>query len=85
MCKIFPDDKFALIIHDCILTTEKNIKLVKTLLENRIRELYKDVISPKNKLDNLFKTELVSIPDELLEKTQRETYWKRCFEEGMIE
>ena len=83
--KSIPDDKFALIIHDCILTTEKNIKLVKTLLEDRVRELYKDVISPKNKLDSLFKTELVSIPDELLEKTQRETYWKRCFEEEIIE
>ena len=46
-----------------------------------MRELYTDIITPQNKLDNLFKKELVSIPDEQLNKTQREAYFKKCFEE----
>jgi len=75
--KNIPDEKFALIIHDCILTTKKNIGAIKTLLENRVRELYKDIITPKHKLDKLFKTELVSIPDEMLEKTQRDAFQKK--------
>ena len=76
--KSIPDDKFALIIHDCILTTEKDILLVKKLLEDRIRKLFDGVILEHHKLDNLFKTELVSISDELLEKTQRDAYSKKC-------
>lgn len=79
--KSIPNEEFSLIIHDCILTTEKNTKAVKTLLENRVRELYIDIITPQNKLDYLFKTELVSIPDKQLIKTQREAYFKKCFEE----
>lgn len=79
--KSIPNEEFSLIIHDCILTTKENIENIKTLLKNRVRELYKDIITPENKLDNLFKTELVSIPDELLYQTQREAYFKKCFEE----
>ena len=68
--KKIPDDKFALIIHDCILTTEKDILLVKNLLEDRVRKLFSDVILEHHNLDKLFKTSLVSIPDHMLEKTQ---------------
>jgi len=76
--KKIPDDKFALIIHDCILTTEKNVLLVKKLLEDRIRKLFNEVILEHHNLEKLFKTSVVSIPDELLEKTQRDTYLKKC-------
>ena len=78
MYKKIPDDKFALIIHDCILTTEKDILLVKKLLEDRIRKLFDGVILEHHNLDKLFKTSLVSIPDDMLEKTQRDAYSKKC-------
>ena len=76
--KSIPDDKFALIIHDCILTTEKDILLVKKLLEDRIRKLFDGVILEHHNLEKLFKTSEVSIRDELLEKTQRDAYSKKC-------
>jgi hypothetical protein len=76
--KEIPDEKFALIIHDCILTTEKDVLLVKKLLENRVRKLFNGVILEHHNLDKLFKTSMVSIPDELLEKTQRDAYYKKC-------
>ena len=81
--KKIPNDKFALIIHDCILTTEKDILLVKNLLEDRVRKLFSDVILEHHNLDKLFKPSLVSIPDDMLEKTQRDAYFKKCFEEGI--
>jgi len=77
--KKIPDDKFALIIHDCILTTEKDVLLVKKLLEDRTRKLFDGVILEHHNLDKLFKTSLVSIPDELLEKTQSDAYFKNCW------
>ena len=83
--KKIPNDKFALIIHDCILTTEKDILLVKNLLEDRVRKLFSDVILEHHNLDKLFKTSLVSIPDNMLEKTQRNAYFKKCFEEGVVD
>ncbi|MDC1262330.1 hypothetical protein N8Z72_06500 [Polaribacter sp.] len=76
--KSIPDDKFALIIHDCILTTEKDVLLVKKLLEDRIRKLFDGVILEYHNLEKLFKTSEVSIRDELLEKTQRDAYSKKC-------
>ena len=76
--KKIPDEKFALIIHDCILTTEKDILLVKKLLEDRIRKLFDGVILEHHNLEKLFKTSEVSIRDELLEKTQRDAYSKKC-------
>ena len=76
--KSIPDDKFALIIHDCILTTEKDILLVKKLLEDRIRKLFDGVILEHHNLEKLFKISEVSIRDELLEKTQRDAYSKKC-------
>ena len=83
--KKIPNDKFALIIHDCILTTEKDILLVKNLLKDRVRKLFSDVILEHHNLDKLFKTSLVSIPDNMLEKTQRNAYFKKCFEEGVVD
>jgi len=80
--KSIPDDKFALIIHDCILTTEKDILLVKKLLEDRIRKLFDGVILEHHNLDKLFKTSLVSITDDMLEKTQRDAYFKQEYENG---
>jgi hypothetical protein len=82
--KKIPNDKFALIIHDCILIIEEDVLLVKELLEKRIRELYKEIILPKHNLDKLFKIKLVSIPDEKLEIIRREAYFKECFEDGII-
>ena len=80
--KKIQDDKFALIIHDCILTTEKDILLVKKLLEDRIRKLFDGVILEHHNLDKLFKTSLVSITDDMLEKTQRDAYFKQEYENG---
>ena len=76
--KSIPDDKFALIIHDCILTTEKDVLLVKKLLEDRIRKLFDGVILEHHNIEKLFKISEVSIRDELLEKTQRDAYSKKC-------
>ena len=76
--KEIPDEKFALIIHDCILTTEKDVLLVKNLLEDRVRKIFSGVILENHNLDKLFKTSLVSIPDDKLEKTQRDAYSKKC-------
>jgi hypothetical protein len=75
--KEIPDEKFALIIHDCILTTKKDVLLVKNLLEDRVRKLFSGVILEHHNLDKLFKTSRVSIPDNMLEKTQREAYLKK--------
>jgi hypothetical protein len=79
--KEIPDEKFALIIHDCILTTKKDVLLVKNLLENRVRKLFSGVILEHHNLDKLFKISIVSIPDDMLEKTQREEYLKKCHRE----
>ena len=58
--KRLPDDIFSLIIHDCILTTKENTKLVRRLLVERLRELYGDIIPPNQSLDKVFKIEKVS-------------------------
>ena len=59
--------------------------LVKNLLEDRVRKLFSDVILEHHNLDKLFKTSLVSIPDHMLEKTQMNAYFKKCFEEGVVD
>ena len=82
--KEIPKEKFALIIHDCILVVKEDVELVKKSLENRIRELYIDVIFSEHNLDKLFKASLVSIPDDRLHSTQREKYFKKTFEEGIL-
>ena len=81
--KNIPDEKFSLIIHDCILTVKEDVLLVKKRLENRIRELYKDIIFPEHNLDKLFKTALVSITDKGLLKTQRDAFFKQEYEDGI--
>lgn len=68
--KELPSEIFALIIHDCILVTKKDIKIVKELLEKRIRHLYSNIILPKHNLEELFKSNLVSISDDKLLKNQ---------------
>tara|TARA_B110000879_G_scaffold100291_1_gene136053 strand:+ start:211 stop:1593 length:1383 start_codon:yes stop_codon:yes gene_type:complete len=82
--KKIPNDKFALIIHDCILIIKEDVVLVKELLEKRIRELYKEIILPEHNLDKLFKIDLVSIPDEKLQKNRREAYYKEYLEDQII-
>jgi len=79
--KQIPDDKFALIIHDCILVIEEDVLLVKKLLEDRVRDIYKDLIFPYHNLDKLFKIELVSIPDDKLLKTERDKYDEEFFKD----
>lgn len=58
--KRLPDDIFSLIIHDCILTTKENTKLVRRLLVERLRELYGDIIPPNESLEKVFKIGKVS-------------------------
>ena len=74
--KNLPDDIFSLIIHDCILLTKSSIILVREKLENRVRELYKEVIVPEDNLEKLFKVSLVSLTDKQLINTQFEDYLK---------
>ena len=62
--------------------TQKDIELTKKLLETRVRELYVDVILPEHNLDKLFKTSLVSIPDDKLLSTQRDEYFQTTFING---
>ena len=62
---------------------EQNVSFEKSL-ENRIRELYTDVIFSEHNLDKLFKASLVSISDDKLNSTQREKYFKKTFEEGIL-
>ena len=52
---------FALLIHDCILTTQNKTQLVRDKLIERVRELYKDVIPKELNIDKLFKTDKVSV------------------------
>ena len=59
--KNLPEDMFALLIHDCILTTENKTQMVKDRLIKRVRELYKDVIPKDLNIDKLFKTNKVSV------------------------
>ena len=58
--KGLPDDIFSLIIHDCILTTKEKTPMVKILLMNRVKELYKGIIKKETNLDKLFKVDIVS-------------------------
>ena len=51
---------FSLIIHDCIITTNENTDLVKTLLIKKVKEIYQNVLSKNSDLDRLFKVEKVS-------------------------
>lgn len=65
--KQLPDDRFFLIIHDSILSTEGDKELVKEKLIGRTKELFSEIISKDENLDKLFKINRVSIKDEDLE------------------
>ena len=66
----------ALIIHDCILTTKENTIGIKTLLMNKVKELYSEVINNETDLNNLFKTDIVSLRDEELPSYQENEFSK---------
>jgi hypothetical protein len=59
-------DVFALIIHDCKLTTKEYTFEIKQLLMDGVKELYPEVIKKDTDLTNLFKTSIVSLTDEQL-------------------
>lgn len=65
---------FALIIHDCIITTTDNTTKIKELLINRLMELYPNVLSEKDDLSRLFKIGLVSLKDDELPSYQEYLY-----------
>lgn len=75
--KKIPDDKFALIIHDCILTAKKDVLLVKNLLEDRVRKVFSGVILENHNLNKLFTTRLVSIPDEELMENKLNKFYDK--------
>ena len=81
--KELPNEIFALLIHDCILVTEKDVVRVKKDLENRIRKLYSNVILPNHNLDKLFRPGLVSIADDKLIINQFLESAKNDFEDGV--
>ena len=82
--KELPKEIFAIIIHDCILVTKEDVGRVKKYLEKRVRQLYSDIIFLEHNLDKLFKASLVSISDDKLLSNQREEYFKKTFEEGLL-
>lgn len=59
-------DIFALIIHDCILTTFEYTNDIKHKLIERVKFLYPEVLNNKNDLSKLFKVGIVSLKDEEL-------------------
>ena len=74
-------DVFALIIHDCILTTKEYTFEIKQLLMDRVKELYPEVIKKDTDLTNLFKTSIVSLTDEQLPSYQENQFSKIMFED----
>jgi hypothetical protein len=74
-------DVFALIIHDCILTTKEYTFEIKQLLMDRLKELYPEVIKKDTDLTNLFKTSIVSLTDEQLPSYQGNQFSKIMFED----
>lgn len=59
--KELDSNTFALPIHDCIISIEKHIPLIKEMLISKTRDIYSTVLSDSNDLDKLFRTSLVSI------------------------
>ena len=82
--KEIPDEKFALIIHDCILTTEKDVLLVKNLLEDRVRKLFSGVILEHHNLDKLFKTSEFQYQIICLKKLKEMLILKNAKEKELI-
>ena len=65
-----PDDMFALPIHDCIISTKKNIKQIQERLIQRFEDLYGKFIPPFESLNNVFRINRVSLEDEELPSYQ---------------
>ena len=64
--KELDSDIFALPIHDCIISTKKNIPLIKEMLISKTKNIYSTVLSDSTDLDKLFKISLVSIDNSSL-------------------
>ncbi len=79
--KELDDNIFALIIHDCIITTKENLDGIRKRLVKRTKHLYKGIINDDNNLDNVFKTELVSLKDEELSNL---SYYKYIAEDSEV-
>ena len=60
---------FALPIHDCIISTEKHIPLIKEMLISKTKDIYSTVLTNSINLDKLFRTSLVSMDDSSLSNT----------------
>lgn len=69
-------DVFALIIHDCILTTYENTNEIKHRLIKKAQELYPEVLGKNVDLTNLFKIDIVSLKDEELPSYQANEFSK---------
>lgn len=59
-----PESIFALLIHDCILTTKEHTYDIKELLMERSKDMFSSLITDKTSLTNLFKVSQVSLSDE---------------------
>lgn len=57
-------DVFALIIHDCIITTLEHTNEIKQKLINRLLFTYPEILNEENDLTNLFKISIVSLKDD---------------------
>jgi hypothetical protein len=73
-------DIFALIIHDCILTTNEHTNEIKQRLMEMVKELYSEVLDKNADLTNLFKIDIVSLKDEELPSYQENQFSKIMFE-----
>ncbi len=65
-----PNEMFALPIHDCIISTKKNIKQIQERLIQRFDDLYGKFIPTFESLDNVFRINRVSLEDEELPSYQ---------------
>ncbi len=72
---------FALIIHDCIITTIEYLELIREHLIQRTKYLYKGIISEEHVLDKVFKTKLVSLKDKELSDL---SYYKYIAEDSDV-
>lgn len=59
-------DVFALIIHDCIITTLEHTNEIKQKLINKIIFSYPEILNEENDLTNLFKISIVSLKNDEL-------------------
>ena len=72
-----PKEYFAILIHDCILLTERHVQTAKDLLIQKTMEFYGDVLPKNFNLDGVFKVKRVSLIDE-----ETESYkWNKFCEE----